>query len=189
MISHLALLVWPEPAGQLPCSSCLPRFPAAGGMWWVPHAQSGREWLRGSCGSLGDGGAASQHRLYLPSLAADKIHVSSQGLTQMCEKGREMIGSQVIQTQIHWNKTLFMPLKGAEEQKTDEGNEAHAYISPLTVGFGLASLILEFKVTVYDGRFTQVVLTAPFTHRHRCTHPPPGFFGRSAPVSFWSLFS
>lgn len=28
MISHLALIVWPEPAAQAP--------PAAGGMWWVP---------------------------------------------------------------------------------------------------------------------------------------------------------
>lgn len=37
-------------------------------------------------------------------------------------------------------------------------------ISPLTVGFGLDSLILEFKVTLYYGCFTQVVLTAPFTH-------------------------
>lgn len=32
----------------------------------VCPGSSTKEWLRGSCGSLGDGGAVSHHRLYLP---------------------------------------------------------------------------------------------------------------------------
>lgn len=39
--------------------------PGSSTSWWHMVGTS-REWLRGSCGSLGDGGAASHRRLYLP---------------------------------------------------------------------------------------------------------------------------
>lgn len=89
MISHLALLVWPEPSAQVP--------PPGGGMWWVPPgnvsgapvAALGMEELPLSTASTS------------PPPAADRTQVSSQGLTEMCKKGREMIDSQLIQTQIH----------------------------------------------------------------------------------------
>lgn len=124
MISHLALVVWPEPSAQVP--------PPGGGMWWVPPgnvsgapvAALGMEELPPSTASTS------------PPPAADRTQVSSQGLTEMCKKGREMIDSQLIQTQIHWNKTLFMPLKGDKEQKRgDEESEAHAYNFPINCRF------------------------------------------------------
>lgn len=89
MASRLALIVWPEPAAQVP--------PPAGGTWWVPPgngsgalvAALGMEELPPTAGSTS------------PSRAADRAQGSSEDPTQMCKKGREMISSQVIQTQIH----------------------------------------------------------------------------------------
>lgn len=59
-----------------------------------------------------------------------------------------------------------------KSRRGDKESEAHAYISPLTVGFVLAALTLEFKVTLYYGCFTQVVLTVLLTHTQTQTHKP-----------------
>lgn len=110
--------------------------PGSSSSWW--HVVGApREWLRGSCGSPGDEGAASQHRLYLPSPGSDRTQVSSQGLTQMCKKGKEMTDSQVIQTQIHWNKTLFNPLKEDEEQETGLRKWSPCIHFPINCRFGV----------------------------------------------------
>lgn len=166
--SCLALIVWPEPVAQVP--------PLAGGMWWVPPG-IGSEAL---VASLGMEELPPTMDCTSPSLAADRTQVSSQDLTQMCKKGREITDRQVIQTQIYWNETLFIPLKGGEEQKTGWGEW-----SPC-IHFSINCRFLAWLLSFLSSRSPFIMGVSPrwcwqfplhtHTHTHRCTYPPSGFF-------------